>query len=104
MGLIRCPGCQKSYENRSSISAHQRTYVRLTATTKKLVKKRDKNCRQRESAKVLWQELSQGNNDVLEVRAEVRERVNTFDAEEESSRKRKLGGTNLVSLFQRGLG
>jgi len=98
MALIGCPGCKKKYENGSSLSAHQRKCVRLEATAKGLIKKRDKNRKRKESAKVLRPEYSQDDDNVLEMRAEVREHINSFDVEETSSGKRKLGGLNLVSV------
>jgi hypothetical protein len=98
MALVRCPGCKKKYENGGSLSAHQRKCVKLEATAKKLVKKRDKNRKREESAKVSRREYSQDDDNVLEMRAEVREHINSFDAEETPSGKRKLGGLNPVSV------
>lgn len=98
MALIGCPGCKKKYENGSSLSAHQRKCVRLEATAKGLIKKRDKNRKRKESAKVSRQEYLQDDSKVLEMRAEVREHINSFDAEEMPSGKRKLGGLDPVSV------
>jgi hypothetical protein len=96
MTLVKCPGCRKKYENGSSLSAHQRNCAGLEAKAKELFKKRDKNRKQKKTAKIARQDYSQDN--VLEIRADVREDINSLDAEETHSGKRKMGGQNLVTV------
>ena len=36
---------------------------------------------------------------MLEMRADVHDHINSFDADEQQGRKRKLGGPNLVSVI-----
>jgi hypothetical protein len=98
MTLVNCPGCKKKYENGRSLSAHQRKCPGLEAKAKELFKKRDKNRKQKEIAKIARQEYSQDNDDVLKIRADVRDQINSLDAEETHNRKRKLGGLDLVSV------
>jgi hypothetical protein len=96
MTLVKCPGCRKKYENGRSLSAHQRKCTGLKAKAKELVQRQEKNRKQKEVAKLACHEYSQ--DAVLEMRADVREHINPFDAEETHSRKRKIGGQNLVSV------
>jgi len=99
MTLIKCPGCKKKYKSGWSLGAHQRKCVGLEAKAKELFKKRDKNWKQKRVAKLACHEYSQDNESVLEMRADVRDHINSFDADEQQGRKRKLGGPNLVSVI-----
>jgi hypothetical protein len=100
MTLVKCPGCKRKYESGRSLSAHQRKCVGLEAKAKELFKKRDKNRKKTGVAKLACHEYSQDNESVFEMRADVRDHINSFDAkEQQDSRKRKLGGPNLVSVI-----
>ena len=97
MVLVKCSGCRKKYENGRSISAHQRKCSGVNAKAKALFKKRDKSQKEKEIAKIPCQEYSQDNDNVHEQRADVRERINSFDTDETHGRKRKLAGLHIVS-------
>lgn len=99
MTLTKCPGCKKSYESGWSLSAHQRKCAGLDAKAKELFKKRDKNRKWKDIAKIACHEYPEVDDNVLEMRADVRDHINSFDAEEQQGRKHKLGGPNLVSVI-----
>lgn len=98
MALIKCPGCDKEYENGSSLSAHQRRCSGLVVEVKARLKKRLKNVEEKRAAKIARQTYSAGNT-AFE-RAELREEVNLFNVYEpqDLDGKRKLRAPKVVYM------
>jgi len=96
MTLLKCPGCKRKYHNGSSLSAHQRGCAALEAKTKERLKKRVRNRKKREIAKITRQGYSQENTDPLELRPNAHEHIYSLDAEEDDRGKRRQ---DMVSNF-----
>jgi len=97
MTLVRCPGCNRKFKIGGSLSTHQRKCLGLKAKAKDLFKKREEN----RNAKIAHQELEhpqEEDDDVAQIRADLRERLNPFNTEELHNGKRKMAERKAVSV------
>ena len=95
MTLVRCPGCNRKFKTGGSLSTHQRKCLGLRAKAKDLFKKWEEN----QNAKIAHQEHPQEeDNDVAQIRADLRERLNPFNTEEMHDGKRKMAERKAVSV------
>jgi hypothetical protein len=101
MALVKCPGCSGKYKTGSSLSAHQRRCAGLRAKAKELFKKRGDKRKQDDNAKISCQENVQ-DDDVFQIRADLREHLSPFGTEEIHDGKRKLAGQKPVSVCVHG--
>jgi len=96
MALIKCPGCDKEYENGSSLSAHQRRCSGYTLKANARLKKRQKILVQKKASKIARHVYSA--DDIPFERAELRKEVNLFDVDEPQGGKRKLRAPKVVYM------
>lgn len=52
MNTVRCPGCQKSFNQGKGIKLHQRNCAALYVVAREQFRKRDENVQKREAAKL----------------------------------------------------
>ena len=71
MNTIKCPGCQKPFNQGKAIKAHQRTCARLHLVAREQFKKRDENDQKRGAAKLARLD-GQTMEDIAEERQELR--------------------------------
>jgi hypothetical protein len=72
MNTVKCPGCQKSFDQGLSIKAHQRTCGGLHLVGQKQIKKRIDNTHKREAAKLARLE-GHSLDEIAEKRQELRD-------------------------------